>query len=88
MEYFIRTILYFVILLFFEIYFSFHHVYIYGHTQMAALLIDSGADIDAVDGEGNSSLMLCVVCEHVVRTYVHHALKPFTCISTMQDFYL
>ena len=58
------------------------------HTQMAALLIDSGADIDAVDGEGNSSLMLCVVCEHVVRTVHMSYLKPCKCISTMQDYYL
>ena len=36
---------------------------------MAALLIESGADVDAVDEDGNSALMLCVVCEHVVRTF-------------------
>lgn len=85
-KYFIAAIFYFVIKIPFKIHFSFHPVHVYEHTQMAALLIDSGADIDAVDGEGNSSLMLCVVCEHVVRTYVRHAWKLCKCISTMQDF--
>jgi hypothetical protein len=34
--------------------------------QMAKQLISSGADVDAIDEEGNTALMLSVVCEHLV----------------------
>jgi hypothetical protein len=33
---------------------------------MAKQLISSGADVDAVDEEGNTALVLSVVCEHLV----------------------
>ena len=32
------------------------------------MLLTSGADMNAVDTEGNSALMLATICEHEVRT--------------------
>jgi preprotein translocase subunit SecY len=39
--------------------------------QMAKQLISSGADVDAIDEEGNTALMLSVVCEHLVSHSSH-----------------
>ena len=39
--------------------------------QMAKQLISSGADVDAIDEEGNTALMLSVVCEHLVSDSSH-----------------
>ena len=38
-----------------------------GYVNIAQLLVNKGANINAVDASGNTALMLAVICEHEVR---------------------
>ena len=41
---------------------------------MVEILLQSGSDINAVESEGNTALMLAVVCEHTVRTIEYNSV--------------
>jgi len=50
----------------------------HGHVGVVRALCEAGADLDAVDGDGNSALHLAVVGKHldVISVLLKHSAQP------------